>query len=789
MGANGTIQIKSELRQTVRDNWDRCRVVFFSAPCGCGKTTAARALLEGRTVCAFSAADKTPLDARPVGNCDAVLVDDLQFLTEPERQSALCELIAGHPGQHFFLLSRGRVPGWVMPFRFAGVLLTVEAPQLFLDLTATQRFLQARGAAVSAGEAAAIQRDTRGYPIGLELICRRLAGGAAYTPEILNGARRELFVYYEDAVFRRFDAPLRELLLCLAPFGHFTLELAKMVSGDSRAGEWLGILQRDTTMLLADGPDSWHFWPIFAAFLQWEQRQTLSEAEQRSLYDRAALYYELHDELDQALAYYSKAGEENRISDLLVKNAERHPGVGHYREMQDYYFALPREKILRSPALMCGMSMLTALCLDYEASEEWYQELQGYAASLKKTDSAYDSVQGKLAYLDISLPQRGSRGLTRVITDVFRVMREKDLRVPSFSVTSMLPSIMNGGKDFCEWSKRDDLLYAAMRLPVETVLGRDGVGLADCAICESKFEKGEDVSKRLLTLMSRLGEIQTRGTPDMEFAVIGLLARVQISQGKPRAALESIGNLRQKFLDTGQTRFLGNIDAVLCRLRLRLGDMDAVRGWLRDKAPGNETRLWAMWRYQYMTRAEVQLCEGEWDEALLLLARLVPYCDTCGRVMDGIHLRLLTALCLYRKGGADWREPFAAALERCREYRFVWPVAQYGAAVLPLLESQGFARDDGFAAGLMAAARTMTAQYPRFLDRPFQPVEPLSAAELSVLRLVCENLSNQEIGELLHISLSTVKTHVSSILYKLGVSRRGEARAMAEKLHLVERSD
>ena len=30
--------------------------------------------------------------------------------------------------------------------------------------------------------------------------------------------------------------------------------------------------------------------------------------------------------------------------------------------------------------------------------------------------------------------------------------------------------------------------------PVEAVLGRDGVGLADCAIAESKFEKGEDVT-------------------------------------------------------------------------------------------------------------------------------------------------------------------------------------------------------------------------------------------------------------------------------------------------------
>ncbi|MFR6377044.1 MAG: hypothetical protein ACLUN5_11505 [Oscillospiraceae bacterium] len=48
---------------------------------------------------------------------------------------------------------------------------------------------------------------------------------------------------------------------------------------------------------------------------------------------------------------------------------------------------------------------------------------------------------------------------------------------------------MNGGKDFSRVEQKDDLLYKTMRIPVEAILGRDGVGLADCAIAESRFEK------------------------------------------------------------------------------------------------------------------------------------------------------------------------------------------------------------------------------------------------------------------------------------------------------------
>ena len=785
MGDSASAIIKPSLKEIFLTGWEYCRVILFSAPCGCGKTTTAAALLAGHTVCALNAEDAEFLPENIPPDCDGVLVDDLQYLLEPERREALCNLIRTRTDLRFVLLGRGAVPGWLMPFQFAGILLTIEAQALFFDRATAQRMLESRGITASPGDMSAIQRDFKGYPIAMDILCRKLKNGGAYSEDILNSAKRELFLYFDEAVYHRFDAPLQRLLVSLAPFESFHLELAKMVSCDPRAGELLGSIQRDTTMLLFDGLDTYHFWPIFRAFLMWELHQKLTDAEKRCLYSRAALYYELRDELDRALECYSLAVEQGKVSALLVKNAEQHPGVGRYHELQNYYFALPDEDILKSPALMCGMSMLTAMCMDYEASERWYGALQSYAARLKKTDSEYKSVQSKLAYLDIGLPQRGSKGLIEVIGSVFRVMTDKQLKVPAFSVTSTLPSIMNGGKDFCEWSKKDDLLYAAMKRPVETVLGRDGVGLADCAICESKFEKGEDVSKRLLTLMSRLGEIQARGTSDIEFAVVGLLARVQVSQGKAQTALKAIKSLREKFLDTGQTRFLPNIDAMLCRIHLRLGDTDAARAWLRKKALKNDARLWAMWRYQYLTRVMVQILDGECDDALLLLARLKPYCEHCGRVMDGIHIRLLSALCKERMGDTEWKIELCGALDTCREYQFNWPVAQYGAAILPLLGACGWDAGAAYLDTLVTAARAQAVEYPRFLKPQVQAMEPLSTAETQVLKLLCQNLSNQEIGEILGTKLPTVKTHVSRILQKLGVKRRIEAKAAAEKLCLL----
>jgi DNA-binding NarL/FixJ family response regulator len=55
-----------------------------------------------------------------------------------------------------------------------------------------------------------------------------------------------------------------------------------------------------------------------------------------------------------------------------------------------------------------------------------------------------------------------------------------------------------------------------------------------------------------------------------------------------------------------------------------------------------------------------------------------------------------------------------------------------------------------------------------------QPIEPLTAREEEVMVTVARGLTNAEIASVLHISLSTVKTHLASLMNKLGARNRVE---------------
>jgi DNA-binding NarL/FixJ family response regulator len=74
------------------------------------------------------------------------------------------------------------------------------------------------------------------------------------------------------------------------------------------------------------------------------------------------------------------------------------------------------------------------------------------------------------------------------------------------------------------------------------------------------------------------------------------------------------------------------------------------------------------------------------------------------------------------------------------------------------------------------------------LPRPVPPrvVDELTARELEIFRLIAEGLSNGEISERLFIGDTTVKTHVTHILQKLGLRDRVQAVVLAYQTGLFE---
>jgi DNA-binding NarL/FixJ family response regulator len=97
------------------------------------------------------------------------------------------------------------------------------------------------------------------------------------------------------------------------------------------------------------------------------------------------------------------------------------------------------------------------------------------------------------------------------------------------------------------------------------------------------------------------------------------------------------------------------------------------------------------------------------------------------------------------------------------------------------------ANGDALIAPNVTARLLTTFADPPTGSTPVQPVDPLTSREEQVLIAVATGRTNAEIAVELHISLSTVKTHLTSLMSKVGARNRVEIAIWAYETGRINR--
>lgn len=376
--------------------------------------------------------------------------------------------------------------------------------------------------------------------------------------------------------------------------------------------------------------------------MRWSMEQRLhkkrSPEQIRRLYYNAGLYYELEDDLPKALEMYKIYDDTESISRLLVANARKNAASGNYYELRKYYLELPEEIIRENPVLMMGMSLLQSILMNVEESERWYHELEEYQKRAEGSEAR--EARGRLITLDISLPHRGITGMTDLLRAAGVLLTDRKVRIPELSVTSNLPSMMNGGKDFCEWSRKDKELAGSIGKVVEFVLGKYGKGLVPLALAESFQEKGQDDYEVMALIQKGRMQADSGGKIEQVFVANGLLCRMYLIRQDLEEAIHVMTTFRER-CEKEAPRLLDNIDAFLCRLHLYRGDTAEILAWM-DTAPDENREFYILERFRYLTKARVYLATGQIRSSLQSAATAAILCQ-----------RDETNLYLYRKYAAS----------------------------------------------------------------------------------------------------------------------------------------
>ncbi|MEG1683991.1 MAG: hypothetical protein RR295_09165, partial [Oscillospiraceae bacterium] len=196
MPANIPTIVPELLRERFALAYQHNRVILFHAPCGSGKTVVTRKLLEPYRACWLNAEDNVLSLEAMDAHCETLVVDNLHLLENSIHKETLCEWIRTQKGQHFILLTRGAIPGWLMPFQLAGVMESFGLEDLLLDKAAAKALSDAWGVSLTDTELGAMLSDTLGYPVALSILMRTVSKESGYSQSTLNAARQQLFLYF-----------------------------------------------------------------------------------------------------------------------------------------------------------------------------------------------------------------------------------------------------------------------------------------------------------------------------------------------------------------------------------------------------------------------------------------------------------------------------------------------------------------------------------------------------------------------------------------------------------------
>jgi LuxR family maltose regulon positive regulatory protein len=279
------------------------------------------------------------------------------------------------------------------------------------------------------------------------------------------------------------------------------------------------------------------------------------------------------------------------------------------------------------------------------------------------------------------------------------------------------------------------------------------------------------------------------------------LAWIRQARGDPAGALDAIGQAERVQLSPVIVGLINPVPAERARLALAQGDIDAAARWAQASGLTATDELSYPREREYLVLARVLLAQQAPEQALGLLERLQARAAAQGRTGSVIEIQVLQALA--RSAGGDQPGALAAlaeALDLAAPEGYLRVFVDEGPPMAALLRQLLADRRQDRPAAVAAVPRDYLARLVEAFEQAGLPVrlpvrsggvvvaglvEPLSARELEVLRLLAGGATNRAIAKQLVVSLDTIKRHVSNLFSKLEVANRTQAVARARELGLL----
>jgi LuxR family maltose regulon positive regulatory protein len=759
-----------------------------------------------------------------------LVVDDLHELSSIDARALLELLLAQRPPQLKAVLSSREDPTLGLHrLRLAGELTEIRGPDLRFSVLETRQLLCAGGIGLSEVGLTALNERTEGWAAGLRLAAISLADHPEperFVAEF-SGSERTVAGYLVVEVLERQPREVRDLLLRTSILERVSGPLADVLTGGAGAEAILQRLEDQNAFVTAlDAGRTWfRYHHLFADLLRLELRRT-APATVSPLHRVAAAWWAAHGEIVAAVRHHQAAGDWADAARLLMgDNYLALRLAGRTQTMHALLEAFPHDAVETDAnlALLLAMDNIVRGLLDQGAAYLAVAE-RGAATTPDNPQPRFEVFLAATMLAlarrrgDVDLARKGMARMERALLTAAAAgdpppsLDNEALALLNLGIAELwsLDAHQAGGHleqalTLAQQTERpyieiECLAHLAMTAPLTDQPLTRSIALCEraTAVAEANGWTGEPVAAAAFAIAGmvtvrlawfddaqqhlELAERALRGVrePSTELVLHHARGLLAFGQGRLDEAVAEFAHAQQ--METWLVRshlFAIELRSRILQAQVQAGDVEAARRTFEGFGTTERDQAGL-----HISTAVLALASDDPERALEAVAPVM-----AGAVAS-LHARwtqaealLLIAIAHDRMGDRRASEDaLEGALARVEPESMILPFAFF--PVRELLERHPRHRTAhatllatilGFLGG---AAPTRHADASGLDD-------PLSDAELRVLRYLPSNLSASEIANELFVSANTVRTHLRHIYTKLDTHTRGEAVARARELGLV----
>ena len=749
-------------------------------------------------------------DAAKLRAGTAVIVDDFQAAAA-SAAGHMADLVERWPaeGAQLVLASRSDPPLRLHRLRMARELCEIRDRDLYFSLSECHDLLANFGVDLGADDLALLHQQSEGWAAALQMAALSLRDtrDLAWVARKLDIRNRAIAEYFICEVLDAQPGELVQFMLDTSILDELTTDACAAITQRQDAAPMLRSINAANLFLTAldDERTRFQYHHLVRRVLHAELRAR-DQAREEKLQLLAAEWFESAGDTRRAASHFLAAARADRALDLIqdrvFSDYLRDPGVSASPDLTTVDPAsladAPRRLLaMAADQLLSGDIARGGECLDLlervqppiPAESRLRARLTAMRAfhdvQVGQLDQAVEAAQSAQALQErTQLADEWNPAVPLILLDVYRCLEDlaaverataaAALAMPELPEPARL--VLVPGARALAWFQAGHLAEAAETANgAETAARRLGFGqhffaidylrvLAGLALEQRDFDTAEQLTKRALSIAG-----QRR--PLLEFLTLLDQAEISAARGQVREALATVETARQA-LPGASPILVARANELEALLRLTFGDLRSPAE-LASGLPAERRSL---------LLAKVALASGDYGTAhehlqLPCLGSLTPR-----RAL--IRQILLAAAAIERNDKAA-ASLLAAALHTARQGHFLNTVVITAPQITRhLVEYAPWGRQDPFLRQLAGAALQDRTRQPAAPRTRGKLIEPLTSAEIRVLKLLPTS-SYQQIAATLYISHNTVKTHVRSVYQKLGVTTRSHAIERALDLSLL----